>query len=244
MCYHYDATGRRQHITMTTLVLVRHATNDWVRKGLLAGWTPGVHLNEEGRAQAQALGERLSSSHLDAVYSSPLERALETANAVAAPHGLDVQITEGIGEVRYGEWNGRPLRELAKKSLWRSVQIYPSGTRFPDGESIGEMQARVVASLDAIRADHPRGIAVAVAHADVIKAAVAYYVGVPLDLFQRLVISPASTTVIAFSPFGPRLLRLNDDGELKLERREPQKPRHRKRRRKMDKLLGPHRNRR
>jgi probable phosphoglycerate mutase len=228
---------------MTTLVLIRHATNDWVHKGLLAGWTPGVHLNEEGRAQAKALGERLATSQFDAIYSSPLERALETAQAVAAPHGLEVQIHEGIGEVQYGEWNGRSLRELIRKPLWRSVQIYPSGTRFPSGETIGEMQARVVAALEELRSAHPRGIVAAVAHADVIKAAVAYYTGVPLDLFQRLVISPASVTIVGFGHFGPRLLRMNDNGEIKLERQQPPKKRRRKRWQKMAKLLGPHRRR-
>jgi probable phosphoglycerate mutase len=229
---------------MTTLVLIRHATNDWVHKGLLAGWTPGVHLNEEGRVQAQALGTRLAGSHFDAIYSSPLERAVETAQAVAEPHSLEVQIRKGLGEVQYGDWNGQSLRKLFKKPLWRSVQIYPSGTRFPGGESIGEMQARVVAALDEIRSAHPDGIVAAVAHADVIKAAVAFYAGVPLDLFQRLVISPASVTIFGFGPFGPRLLRLNDTGELKLERAQPHKPRRRKRRRKMSTLLGPHRRRR
>lgn len=224
---------------MTTLILIRHATNDWVRKGLLAGWTPGVHLNEEGQAQAQALSKRLAVSHLDAIYSSPLERARETAQAVAAPHGLEVQIHEGIGEVQYGEWNGRSIRDLVKKPLWRSVQLYPSGTRFPNGETIGEMQARVVAALDEIRTAHPQAIVVAVAHADVIKAAVAFYAGVPLDLFQRLIISPASVTVIGFSHFGPRLIRMNDNGELKLEREQPHKPRRHKRWRKTAKLLGP-----
>ena len=172
---------------MTTLVLIRHATNDWVRKGLLAGWTPGVHLNEEGRAQAQALGERLATSHLDAIFSSPLERAFETAQAVAAPHNLDVEIREGIGEVQYGEWNGQSIRKLVRNPLWRSVQIYPSGTRFPGGETIGEMQARVVAALDEIRAAHPKGIVAAVAHADVMRAATAVEVGVRVDLFQRLI---------------------------------------------------------
>jgi probable phosphoglycerate mutase len=181
---------------------------------------------------------------LDAVYSSPLERALETAQAVAAPHGLEVRINEGIGEVQYGDWNGRSLRELVKRPLWRSVQIYPSGTRFPSGESIGEMQARVVAALDEIRSAHPRGIVAAVAHADVIKAATAFFVGVPLDLFQRLVISPASVTVVGFGPFGPRLLRMNDSGELKLERAKPGKKRRRKRQHKTARLLGPEKRRR
>jgi len=221
------------------LVLIRHATNDWVRKGLLAGWTPGVHLNEEGRAQAQALGERLTTAQLDAVYSSPLERATETAQTVAAPHALEVQIHKGIGEVQYGEWNGRSIRDLVKKPLWRSVQTYPSGTRFPGGETIGEMQARVVAALEEVRSNHPGGIVAVVAHADVIKAAVAYYIGVPLDLFHRLIISPASLTIIGFERFGPRLLRLNDSGELELAHQQPQQARHRKRQRKMSRLLGP-----
>ncbi len=224
---------------MTTLILIRHATNDWVKKGLLAGWTPGVHLNEQGRAQAQAAGQRLAEIELEAVYSSPLERAFETAEAVAQPHGLTVQVRQGIGEVHYGEWNGQPLRKLAKKPLWVSVQVYPSGTRFPGGESIGEMQARVVAALDEIRAAHPQGIVAAVAHADVIKAALAYYIGVPLDLFQRLVISPASLNVVHFSHFGPRLLRLNDTGELTLE--SPKKSKRSKRKRKSERLLGPKR---
>ncbi len=233
---------------MTTVILIRHATNDWVRKGLLAGWTPGVHLNQEGRAQAQDLGQRLASIPLAAIYASPLERAVETAQAVAAPHGLQVQMCAKIGEVQYGEWNGQALKKLYKHPLWPAVQIYPSGTRFPGGETIGEMQARVVSGLDEIRAAHADKtvgdntvgdkIVAAVAHADVVKAAVAFYSGMPLDLFQRLVVSPASITIIRFSRFGPRLLRLNDTGELKLE---PQRasPQRRKRQRKMNRLLGP-----
>lgn len=224
---------------MTTLILVRHATNDWVKKGLLAGWTPGVHLNEEGRAQAQAVGRRLAVLKLAAVYSSPLERALETAQAVAEPQGLAVQMCEGVGEVQYGAWNGQPLRKLYKRPLWASVQVYPSGTRFPGGESIGEMQARVVAALEEIRAVHPQATVAVVAHADVIKAAVAYYAGVPLDLFQRLLVSPASVTMIRFSRFGPRLVLLNDIGKLPAE--EAHQPRRRKRRSKSGRLLGPKR---
>jgi probable phosphomutase (TIGR03848 family) len=203
-----------------------------------------VLINKEGQDQAQALGQRLATSQLDAVYSSPLERAVETARAVAAPHGLEVQIHEGVGEVQYGEWSGQSLRKLAKKPLWTSVQIYPSGTRFPNGETIGEMQARVVAACDELRTANPKGIVAVVAHADVIKAAVAYYMGSPLDLFQRLVISPASVTVVGFGHFGPRLLRMNDNGDLKLEHEKPHKPRRQKRRRKMVKLLGPYHHRR
>jgi probable phosphoglycerate mutase len=197
------------------LILVRHAKNDWVGDRL-AGWTPGVHLNEEGRQQAQALGARLAHLPIAAIYSSPLERAAETAEAIAVHHDLEIQVLEGIGEARYGEWTGRSLKELAKTDLWPVVQVHPSGARFPGGESLRETQARAVAALDALRREHSdqTEVVVAVSHADVIKAAVAHYAGLHLDLFQRLVVSPASLSVIHFGKFGPRILRLNDTGSV------------------------------
>ncbi len=198
---------------MTRLLLIRHAQNDWVGDRL-AGWTPGVHLNDEGRRQAAALAQRLAEVEMAALYSSPLERAVETAEAIAAPHGLEVQLRDGVGETRYGEWTGRSLEELAKTELWPVIQVYPSGARFPGGETLREVQARAVAELDAIRADHPQGNVGVVSHADVIKLAVAHYIGVHLDLFQRLVVSPASLTILAFERFGPRLIRFNDTGTL------------------------------
>jgi len=195
------------------LILVRHAKNDWVGDRL-AGWTPGVHLNEEGRQQAEALGARVAHLPITAVYSSPLERAVETAQAIAAHHNLEVQIIEDIGETHYGEWTGASLKELSKTELWPVVQVYPSGARFPGGESLRETQTRAVAALDALRDAHPKetDVIVAVSHADVIKAATAYYIGLHLDLFQRLVINPASLSVIQFSKFGPRLVCLNETG--------------------------------
>ena len=201
---------------MTTLLLIRHATNDWVGKRL-PGWTPGVHLNEEGKRQAADLAERLAEIPLVAVYSSPLERALETAEAIARPRNLTVYIREDLGEVRYGEWEGQSFETLSKTELWPVVQFYPSGARFPGGESIREMQSRAVAALEAIARAHPgqRDVVAVVSHADVIKAAVAHFAGIHLDLYQRLVISPASVTVVAFEKMGPRLIRLNDDGPLK-----------------------------
>ena len=195
------------------LMLVRHAKNDWVGDRL-AGWTPGVHLNDQGRQQAEALGARMAHLPIEAIYSSPLERAVETAQAIAVPHNLEVQVLEDIGETRYGEWTGASLKELAKTELWPVVQVYPSGARFPGGESLRETQARAVAALDALCDAHPQvtDVIVAVSHADVIKAAVAHYTGLHLDLFQRLVISPASLSVIQFSKFGPRLVCLNETG--------------------------------
>jgi probable phosphomutase (TIGR03848 family) len=190
------------------LLLIRHATNDWVGKRL-AGWTPGVHLNDEGRAQAKALAQRLAVIPLDAIYSSPLERTLETAQPLAVAHGLTVEIREALGESRIGDWTGRTLKELEKEDLWPVVQVYPGGVRFPGGESMRETQARFIAALDTIRDAHPGQTVAVVSHSDPIKLAVAYYAGLPLDLFQRLVISPASVTALAFSRFGPRLVCMN-----------------------------------
>lgn len=199
---------------MCTLLLIRHATNDWVT-GRLAGWTPGVHLNNEGKQQAQALSHRLSHVTLAAIYSSPLERARETAEAVAAPHALPVQILETIGEVQYGDWTGGELKQLAKDALWTGIQHYPSGTRFPGGETLAETQRRAVATLDTLREQYTKKQIIAiVSHADVIKLVVAHYIGMHIDLFQRLVINPASLTALVFEAIGPRLVSFNDTGSL------------------------------
>jgi probable phosphomutase (TIGR03848 family) len=194
------------------IVLVRHAEAA-VRPGRLAGWTPGLHLSEHGRGQAGRLAERLRPVRLAAVYSSPLERCVETAQAVAEGRGLDVSLEEGIGEVRFGSWQGRPYKVLAKTDLWRQVQVAPSNARFPGGESVRELQARAVDAVEAIRARHRRGAVAVVSHADTIKAIVAHYLGMHLDLFQRIVIAPASVTVFVFGGSVGRLLRLSDTGD-------------------------------
>jgi probable phosphomutase (TIGR03848 family) len=204
------------------LLLVRHALNDWVGKRL-AGWTPEVHLNDEGQAQVVALVQRLAAVPLAAVYSSPLERTLETAQPLAEAHDLMVEVREGLGEVRFGDWTGRALEELKDEALWPVVQVYPGGARFPGGESMREVQARMVAQIDAIREAHPGQTVAVVSHSDPIKMAVAYYAGLPLDLFQRLSISPASVTAFAFTRFGPRLVCLNHTEPLpsfKIEKEE------------------------
>lgn len=203
---------------MTDVLLIRHATNDWVGDRL-AGWTPGVHLNEQGRGQAAALADRLAAWPLQAIYSSPLERAVETAQAVAAGRNLDIVIEDGVGESRYGDWTGQSIKELAKAPEWLRVQFTPSLARFPNGESLGEMQARAVAAVERLRRQHSSGVVAIFSHADVIKALAAYYAGVPFDLFQRLVIDTASVTWLRFTSHGPRLIRLNDTGAL-----EPPKP--------------------
>lgn len=193
---------------MMGLLLIRHAVNDWVGERL-AGWTPGVHLNDKGRAQASALAQRLAEVPLAAIYCSPLERTLETAQPLAAARDLPIQVREGLGETRYGDWTGRNLKELNGEKLWPVIQVYPGGARFPGGESLREVQSRMVVELDAIRDAHPGQVVAVISHADPIKLAVAYYTGLALDLFQRLTISPASVTAFVFSRFGPRLLCLN-----------------------------------
>lgn len=198
---------------MTHIYLIRHAENDYVGKKL-AGWKPGVHLNEKGRRQAQALAERLAGVRLEAVYSSPLERAIETAAPLAQARRLPILRRPALGEVKYGEWTGRSLKALARTRLWRVVQFRPSAVRFPGGETFPELQMRVVGALEAIRAEHPKGAVAVVSHGDAIRVAVAHYLGVHLDLFQRIMISPASITILHLSDGLPRLLRLNDTGPM------------------------------
>ena len=203
---------------MTDLLLIRHATNDWVGDRL-AGWTPGVHLNAQGRGQAAALAERLAAWPIQAIYSSPLERAMETAQAVAASRGLEIVVEEGVGESRYGDWTGQSIKELAKTPERMQVQFTPGLAHFPQGEALGAMQTRAVAAVERLRRQHPDGVVAIFSHADVIKAVAAYYAGMPFDLFQRLVIDTASVTWLRFTAHGPRLMRLNDTGTL-----EPPKP--------------------
>lgn len=210
---------------MTQLLLIRHGINDMVGQKRLAGWLPDVHLNDEGRAQAEAMAERLRDVPISSIYCSPLERTRETAEPLARIKGLPVEIREGLGEVRYGDWTGGLIEELAKDDLWRVVQAYPSGMRFPGGDSMRAMQARIVDELEAIAADHPRQIVAVVSHADVIKSALAHYLGVHFDLFQRISVNPASVSVVQLTRYGPRVIRINDDGPLRLEpeKEEPAK---------------------
>jgi probable phosphoglycerate mutase len=195
---------------MRLLLLLRHAVTEHTG-AVLSGWTPGLHLSEQGREQAGALAGRLGPVPVDAVYASPLERCQETARVVAGAKGLKLETLEDVGEVRYGDWTGRTLRELGREPLWKVVQATPSAARFPDGESLFEMQARAVLAVEGLREAHPGQTVAVCSHADVIKALICHYLGMHLDLFQRVVVSPASVTAIAFGPV-PYLVRLNDTG--------------------------------
>jgi probable phosphomutase (TIGR03848 family) len=198
---------------LTTLVLVRHAVTEQTGP-LLTGRNPGVDLSDDGRKQAAALAERLADLPVAAVYASPMERTTQTAEAVAERHALPVQELAGALEADYGEWTGGKLNELAQTDLWKTVQRSPSRARFPGGESLAEMQARIVRCLEDVTARHPGEIVVVVSHADPIKAAIAHYTGVHLDLFQRIVVSPASVTAFQLSAHGVALVKCNDTGSL------------------------------
>lgn len=193
---------------MTTFLFVRHGVTSHTGHRL-SGWLPDIHLSEEGRAQAEAAAETLSKVPLKAIYSSPIDRTMETARAIAARHELEVKVTPAMGEVRYGRWTNRSFKTLARTKLWTTVQTFPSGARFPDGESLREVQARAVEEVERIRLEYPKKTVCCVSHADVIKLIAAHYLGMHIDLFQRIHIAPGSITAIAVDDSGPRVLALN-----------------------------------
>ncbi len=198
----------------TLVLLVRHGTTGTTGK-VLPGRAPGLHLADSGLAQADAAAARVAMlKRVDAVYSSPLERARETAAPIARARGLRVRIERGLLECDFGDWTGAELKALAKLPEWATVQRYPSGFRFPNGESFVEMAARVRTAVATLAARHAGGVVVAVSHADPIKAVVADALGTHLDLFQRIVISPCSVTAILYGAGGPAVLTVNHVGDL------------------------------
>jgi probable phosphoglycerate mutase len=197
----------------TRLVLVRHAVTAHTGPKL-SGRLPGIDLSERGIEQAEATAARLAPVPITAIYASPIERTMQTAARIAKHHDLGVQVVDGVVEADYGDWTGGELVELAKTDEWKVVQVAPSRARFPNGESIREMQARTVAALDDLVAAHPHETIVVVSHADPIKSAIAHYTGMHLDLFQRLHIAPASVTVFDFHTYGVTMVKCNDTGGL------------------------------
>ena len=205
---------------MPTLILVRHGRSTANTSGLLAGRTPGVALDEHGRAQAAALPGRLEGLPLAAVVSSPLLRCRETLEPLAEARGdLPVHTEERITECDYGDWSGRKLAELSDEPLMTTVQQHPSAAAFPGGESMRGMQARAVEAVRdwnvRIEAEHgPDALYAMCSHGDIIKSVVADALGMHLDLFQRIAVGPCSLTVIRYTPLRPFLLRLGETGEL------------------------------
>ena len=195
---------------MPLLLLIRHGENEYVKTGKMAGQLPDVHLNERGRKQATELAEALKQVPLKAVYASSLERAVETAEPIAEGHKLEIQLRPQLMDNDIGKWQGRTLKQLRRIKKWKVVQQVPSRFTFPEGESFLETQTRIATCLDEIAASHkPKDIVAVVFHADPIKLAVAHYLGMPLDHFQRLACDTASVTVLYLSETGAHLIKLN-----------------------------------
>jgi len=194
---------------MTTFLLIRHASHDLLGR-TLTGRMPGVHLNDLGRLEAERLAERLYGCHLDSVYSSPLDRSIETARPIAAGIGCDIEIREALGEFHFGSWTGRSFEDLDVASGWSEFNARRSEGRAPGGESMAEVQHRILTELQRIRAIYPDSTVAVVSHRDVLKAAVAHVLGLHLDYLERFDLAPASVTRIAWNDWGPMLLGLNE----------------------------------
>jgi probable phosphomutase (TIGR03848 family) len=206
---------------VATVILVRHGRTAANAGGVLAGWTPGVHLDDKGREQAAATAARLAVVPLAAVVTSPLERTRETADAILAGRepAPALHVDDRVGECRYGDWTNQPLKTLAKEPLWKVVQAHPSAATFPgpEGESLADMSARAVGAVRDWNArltaeGQPDPVYAVVSHGDVIKAIVADALGMHLDAFQRITVDPCSVTVIRYTDLRPFVLRVNDTG--------------------------------
>jgi probable phosphomutase (TIGR03848 family) len=221
---------------VATLVLLRHGRTTANAEGVLAGWTPGIGLDDTGRAQAEAAGARLRPLPWKAVVASPLQRCQETVKIALGESGAPEPVTdERLGECRYGDWEGQPIKKLAKEPMWKVVQAHPSAAVFPGGEALAATSARAVAAVRdwdrRVTEEHgPDALWLACSHGDVIKAIVADALGLHLDEFQRITVEPASLTVIRYTPLRPFLVRLNDAGGdlarlVPPKRRQRRKPR-------------------
>jgi probable phosphomutase (TIGR03848 family) len=227
-----------------TVLLVRHGRSTANTSGVLAGWTPGVALDDRGREQAEALALRLGGLPLAAIVASPLQRCQETVAPLVKKTGVKRVTEKRLGECRYGDWTGRKLSDLVKEPMWRVVQAHPSAAVFPgpEGESMAAMAARGVAAIrdwDAkVAAEHgPGAVWVACSHGDVIKAIVADAMGLHLDNFQRIVVDPGSVTAISYTETRPFVLRVNDVGG-DVAAYQPPPPKKRGRRRGSDAVVG------
>jgi len=194
---------------MNTFYLIRHGLNDMVGKAI-AGWVPGVHLNKEGREQADRLAEYLAKHRIQHIFSSPLERAQETAQPLATKLGLQLQTADELGEVHYGDWNGQLNETLNGQPRWKQWNAFRTGTRIPKGEMIVEVQARMVAFIQKLRQDSPDQKVALVSHGDPIRATLAYYLGIPLDFILRFEVDPASISILTLDDYAPRVLCIND----------------------------------
>jgi probable phosphomutase (TIGR03848 family) len=204
---------------MAIFLLIRHGENDFVGKRL-AGHLPGIHLNEKGRQQAELIASMLCHAPIKAVYTSPLERAIETAEPLSQALGLSINLREGLSEVNFGAWQGRTTKQLRRLKLWKAAQKTPSLIRFPGGESFIKAQERVCREIEAIQAQHDeKDMVTCFSHSDVISLAIAHYLGLPLDNFHRISVNTASMTVLILPKEGPPVLgAVNQAFELKFDK--------------------------
>jgi probable phosphomutase (TIGR03848 family) len=195
---------------MPIFLLIRHGENNYIKQGRLPGRLPDIHLNKRGREQAATLAETLKNLPIKAIYSSPLERAAETAEPLAQAFGLAIQLCPGLLDIDAGEWQGLQLRKLRKLSLWKQVQEQPSQVRFPGGESFMESQERLVREIESICGAHKhRDMLAVVFHSDPIKLVLAYFLGMPLDNFQKFSVAAGSVSILAVGKSGGHLVALN-----------------------------------
>jgi len=221
---------------MTTVLLIRHGRTEANTSGILAGRSPGVQLDQVGLTQAGEAGQRVAAIPLRALVSSPLERCRQTAEALTSPRvdGLTTSVDEGLVECGYGDWTGRSLRDLSKEKLWKVVQQQPSAVRFPNGESMREMSARALGSIrdwdERLTDEHGEDtVWAAVSHGDVIKAILADALGLHLDSMQRLLVDPASISIVRYTPVRPYVITVNStSSELSTLFSSAKKPRSRR----------------
>jgi len=195
---------------MPTFLLIRHGENEYVAKGRLAGRLPGVHLNENGKKQADAVAKAFAKAPIKAVYSSPMERCVETAKPLAVALDLEIVHRAGLIEVDFGEWQDKTLKQLRRRKLWKVVQANPSRMQFPGGETFANAQQRIVQDVETMAQEHgPKDLIACFSHSDLIKLVVSYYLGQPVDLFQRIMIAPASISTLHLGDMGAQIINVN-----------------------------------
>lgn len=188
--------------------LIRHGDHDWLPKGI-AGRIPGVHLNARGKEQVERLASRLATVNFDAIFSSPLERAMESAEPTARAKGMEVVIAPEMIELDFGEWNGATFDRLHADPRWAEWNKFRSVVRMPGGEAMSEVQGRVVTFLERVHAQNPTGVFAVFSHGDTIRSGLCYFLGMPLDLLPRVEVEPASLSIVQLGPSGPRVLGVN-----------------------------------
>ena len=195
---------------MPTFLLIRHGENEYVAKGRLAGRLPGVHLNENGKKQAEAVAKAFKNAPIKAIYASPMERCMQTAEPLAAALGLEITPSQGLIEVDFGNWQDKTLKQLQRRKLWKVVQANPARMQFPEGETFTNAQQRIVQTLESLAKEfESKDLIACFSHSDLIKLAVSYYLGQPIDLFQRIMIAPASVSTLHLGEMGAQIINVN-----------------------------------